>query len=89
MIKGEPIRSILTKTAVTVSPGFASFCGCLIQSPKFRPHFGVSKSTGVTKVSRFLLEKFAGGGPGSTCLCWRKKIGKLEDKLEYILTLEY
>lgn len=64
------ILSILTNTALTISPGLASFGGCLIQSPKFLPHFAVSKRTGVTNVRRFFFLRSRGVGPGSTSFFW-------------------
>ena len=59
---------ILTKIAIIVSPGDATFCGCWITSPKLRPHRGVSYSTGGTRVIKLLCNSSGAGGPGETGL---------------------
>lgn len=56
-------KEILTKIALTVSLGEATFDGCWITSPKLRPHFGVSYKTGGTRVIRLLCNNFEAGGP--------------------------
>lgn len=55
---------ILTKIAVTVSPGCAIFCGCRMTSPKLRRHLGVSYKTGGTRLIKLLRSNSGGDGPG-------------------------
>jgi len=55
---------ILTKTAVTISPGDTIFSGCWRTSPKLRPHFGVSNKTGGTRLIKVFCSNCGGDGPG-------------------------
>lgn len=63
---GSITKESLTKVAVIVSPGDATFGGCWIQSPKLCPHFGVSYRTGGTRVIRIFCSNSGGDGPDGT-----------------------
>lgn len=68
---------LLTKVAVTVSPGRTTRRGCSMTSPKLRLHCGVSYSTGGTRLIRLLCKSSGGCGPGGSSRPCVGRVSKL------------